>query len=356
MNSKRPPARSALFVGTFLRPEAGSPAISAELAERLSLSGWATRTTSHRRSAPLRLIEIASDILQYRNHYAVAHVDLFSGRAFHLAEVATRLLQSLGKPMVVTLHGGALPAFAEAEPKRLAKVLKRAKAVVAPSSYLARAMDSLETKVSIIPNGIDVSRYVYEFRPAVQPKIVWLRALADTYDPLLAVEILHAMTVARPSTNLRMYGPDKGFGRVVQERLIALGHDPREVLCGAVPKARVPDVLGDAQLFLNTPRIDNTPVSLLEAMASGLPIVSSAVGGIPSLIDHDVDGYLVSSRDPAAFCAGLLDLTHEPTRARRLAEQARRKVESFDWSEVVPQWDHLFCKVLSTHRQEGRPA
>lgn len=356
MTGTAPLHQAALFVGTFLRPEAGSPAVSAELAERLSNAGWATRTSSHRRSAPLRLIEIVTDILRYRKHYSVAHVDLFSGRAFRVAEVATRLLRSLRKPVVVTLHGGALPELAANQPARFEKVIERASAVVAPSSYLAGALQSQRIQVDVIPNGIDLSRYEYEFRPPLQPNIVWLRALADTYDPLLAVEILRAMIAARTSTSLRMFGPDKGLRGTVEERLLALGQDPRQVLPGAVPKASVPDVLRSAQLFLNTPRIDNTPVSLLEAMASGLPVISSAVGGIPDLIEHGVDGYLVRTRDPAAFCEGLLALTHEPDRARRLAEQARTKVESFDWSEVVPQWQRLFREVLSEPHRKSSPA
>ncbi len=92
-------------------------------------------TTSDKMNQGLRLLDMAWTIIRHRKQYAVAQVDVFSGKAFIWSEVCTWLLKKLRKPVILTLHGGKLPEFARQHPKRVKRVLQAADAVVSPSPY-----------------------------------------------------------------------------------------------------------------------------------------------------------------------------------------------------------------------------
>jgi glycosyltransferase involved in cell wall biosynthesis len=153
-----------------------------------------------------------------------------------------------------------------------------------------------------------------------------------------------------------MVGPDKGDGSLEAARRLAadLGVADHVEFRAAVAKRDVPNVLASAgDIFLNTADIDNTPVSVLEAMATGLCVVSTRVGGIPYLIDHETNGLLVPPRDPRAMAAAVLRVLDEPGLAERLSRGARRKAERFDWSPIVLQWRSLLA-AAAERRPPGR--
>ena len=119
----------------------------------------------------------------------------------------------------------------------------------------------------------------------------------------------------------------------------------------AISKDEVPERLANADIFVNTTNIDNTPVSVLEAMATGLPVVSTNVGRIPYLLSHETDALLVPPDDAPAFAAAVSRLIDDPELARRLALAGRRKVEEFDWQIMLKRWDALLLDAASRGRR-----
>jgi glycosyltransferase involved in cell wall biosynthesis len=104
--------------------------------------------------------------------------------------------------------------------------------------------------------------------------------------------------------------------------------------------------MSQGDIFLNTTNVDNTPVSVLEALACGLCVVSTDVGGIPYLLEHEEDALLVPPDDAEAMAAAVRRVLTEPGLAERLSRNARKKAEGFDWSVVLPQWERLLLEVL----------
>ncbi|MEZ5362585.1 MAG: glycosyltransferase [Bryobacterales bacterium] len=96
---------------------------------------------------------------------------------------------------------------------------------------------------------------------------------------------------------------------------------------------------------MNTARIDNSPVSVVEAMAAGLCVVSTRVGGLPLLVEDQVDCLLTPPGDARAIASAALRILHQPGLSARLSLNARRKAERFDWSVIVPQWERLFTEL-----------
>ncbi|MBA3257451.1 MAG: glycosyltransferase family 4 protein, partial [Pyrinomonadaceae bacterium] len=96
--------------------------------------------------------------------------------------------------------------------------------------------------------------------------------------------------------------------------------------------------------------VDNAPVSVLESMACGLCVVSTNVGGIPYLLKHEEDALLVPPDDAQAMAAAVRRIYSEPGLAERLSRKGRAKVEQFDWSAILPQWEALLSAVAEGHQ------
>jgi glycosyltransferase involved in cell wall biosynthesis len=152
-----------------------------------------------------------------------------------------------------------------------------------------------------------------------------------------------------------MFGPDTDGSQLTAIRRAGeLKVFDRVTFPGRIPKNEVSDRLAEGDIFINTANIDNTPVSVVEAMACGLCVVSTNVGGIPYLLEHEVDALLVPPDDAEAMANAVRRILTEPGLAETLSENARRKAESFDWSVVLPQWERLFAEVVGKNKH-GTP-
>lgn len=319
-----------------------------ELSRRLHVRGWEVLLASSHENRFLRLADMVSTAFLKRASYQIALVDVFSGAAFLWAEIVCLLLRWLRKPHILTLHGGNLPVFAARNPGRVRNLLRDAAVVTAPSPYLQKAMQPYRQDILLLPNPLDISRYSFRMRAAPAPRLVWLRAFHHIYNPSLAPRVLALLANEFPDINLTMFGPDKMDGSFEPTRKTAhdLGVQDKIGFPGAVPKERVPEVLQTGDIFLNTTHIDNTPVSVLEAMACGLCVVTTSVGGLPDLLEDGMDALLVPPDDPQAMANAICRLLTEPGLAEKLSVNARRKVEGFDWPVILPQWERLFTELI----------
>lgn len=336
-------SHSVLLVGKFSQ----SNGFCAELAERLTQTGWSTLTTSSVPGRLQRVADMVGSAWRRRREYEVAQVDVYSWDAFVWAEAVCWTLQRAGRPYVLTLHGGDLPRFTRRWPGRVRRLLQSAAAVTTPSGYLLDEMRSVRNDLRLLPNARDLGTCRVRVRSRPEPKLVWLRRFHWLYNPEMAPEVVRRLQVEHPSVHLTMVGPDSGDGTLESTRRVAAecGVFGRISFPGGVPKEQVPAWLEQGDVFLNTTDVDNTPLSVLEAMACGLCIVSTNVGGIPYLLEHEKDALLVPPRDPEAMAAAVRRVLEEPGLAERLSRSARAKVKQFDWQVILPQWDGLLRSV-----------
>jgi glycosyltransferase involved in cell wall biosynthesis len=331
-----------LLIGNFLSGANGTRGVCEELAARLTGDGWPVLTSSTKPARLARLCDMLDAVVRRRREYDVAHVDVFSGPAFFWGETVCAALRFCGKPYALTLHGGNLPIFASRHAFRVRRLLRSAQTVTTPSPYLREQMRLYRHDLQLLPNAIELSSYPFRARRSVQPELVWLRAFHEIYNPMLAVEVLRQLQEAK----LTMIGPDKGDG--IRQRVEEAAHGRRIELAGKVAKAEVPHWLNQGDIFLNTSEIDNTPVSVLEAMACGLCVVSTNVGGLPYLLRNGEDALLVPPRDPEAMAAAVRHLLREPALAEKLSRNGRLKAEAHDWSKVLPEWEALFASLADS--------
>lgn len=346
MNSKG----SVLLVGNFFSGK-GSRQVCQDLAERLDVAGWQVFTTSAQIPRLRRMSDMLQTIWRYRNNYQVAQVDVFSGLSFLWAEAAATLLSLLNKPFILTLHGGMLPAFSQQHPRRAKKLLNRASVVTTPSAYLLNEMKPYRSDLVLMHNLIDLSRYAFQQRVLPAPHIVWLRAFAAVYNPSLAAEVVAILQKEFPDIQLTMIGPDKEDGTFqrFQADISRLEIVNRVHLLGRIEKIDVPQFLQKGDIFLNTTNVDNAPVSVVEAMACGLCVVSTNVGGIPYLLEHERDSLLVPPDDAQAMADAVRRILTEQGLAGKLSGNGRAKAQEFDGSHSFHQWESLLTSVIERH-------
>jgi L-malate glycosyltransferase len=341
------PARSALLVGNFLSGVTGVRGVCEDLAVRLAQAGWTLATTSPRPAKLARLADMLETAWRLRHEYSVAQVDVYSGPAFFWAEAVCWTLRRARKPYVLTLHGGNLPAFAKRWPRRVRRLLGSAAVVTTPSRYLLEQMSAYRGGLCLLPNPLDISAYAYHVRTQPRPQLVWLRAFHHIYNAPLAPRVLAELAGEFPDIKLVMVGPDKGDGSLAATRRKAeeLGVAGRVSYSGPVPKAAVPDWLTHGDIFLNTTNVDNTPVSVLEAMATGLCVVSTNVGGLPYLLEDGHNALLVPPDDPSAMASAVRRLLVEPGLAERISRNGRETARAHDWSVILPRWEELLGRL-----------
>lgn len=341
-----------LLVSNLFDRRPGSWGVCLELAERLPRCGWRVITTSGLRQRRLRPLDMLWTAWHRRSAYAVAHIDVFSGAAFRWAEAVGGLVQRLGKPLVLSLHGGNLPQFAAQQPQRIGRLLQRAQVVTAPSPYLREALGRWRADIQLLPNPIPIEQYTARLRTAVAPRLLWLRSFHHMYNPTLAVQLAAQLRLRYPDLRLTMVGFDRGDGSLGETQALVQAHglDGHVALIGGVPKQVVPALLDTADIFLNTSRIDNTPISVLEACAAGLCIVTTNVGGLPYLLRDGEDALLVPPDDLPALTAAVERLLEQPETAQRLSAAARATAERYAWDAILPRWDTLLRGLAEVGR------
>lgn len=339
-----------LLIGNFLSAAGGSRGVCEELALRLQKSGTHVITASGKPARLARLFDMLRTTICKRHDYVVAQIDVYSGPAFLWAEMVCAALRRLNKPYVLTLHGGNLPAFSQKNPKRVGRLLASASVVTTPSRFLLEGMSVYRSDLRLLPNAIDLDRYPFKLRTKAHPNLVWLRTFHEIYNPTLAPRVIHLLVQRSPSVCLTMVGPDKQDGSFARTKTIAKELNVEKQICfpGGVSKNEVPRWLAQGDIFLNTTNVDNTPVSVLEAMACGLCITSTDVGGLPHLLSHGRNALLVPPNDPEAMASAVGRLLNEPVLAARLSRNARIKAAEHDWSEILPQWEKLFDSISRT--------
>ena len=247
-----------------------------------------------------------------------------------------------GVPMVVhTRHGRDVHATPRQAMicRRLSKLVDRFVCVSEEVATLSRQQGIDESRLHTILNGIDISRFGFHGPKASGP-VVTVARLSPEKDVANLVRAT-AMAVERAPA-LRVEVAGGGPCREELGRLAAgLGVADRIAFLGEVRD--VPAVLARARMFVLPSRSEGIPLTVLEAMACGLPVVGSRVGGLPEVVEEGVTGLLVPPADPAALATAMVEIWSDPDRRDRMGNAGRRRAdECFDIRRMVAQYEALY--------------
>ena len=286
----------------------------------------------------LRLLDMLFKVIKYASKTDVLLIDTYSTTAFWYAYLTSQLAEALNLDYIPILHGGNLPQRLKSHPRQCQQLFGKAKVNVAPSAYLMHHFQRVGyTNLVYIPNTIELKNYTFKHREQLQPHLLWVRSFAQLYNPMLAVQVLEQLLKTYPKAKLSMVGPFKDDS-IEECKAYAEAHRLPVTFTGGMKKEDWLDYAKDFDVFINTTNVDNTPVSVMEAMALGLPVVSTNVGGIPFLLKDKVDALLVKPNRIEDFAKAVLQLLEHPDLAAQLSKAGRKKVEHFDWEVVKEKW------------------
>jgi len=287
------------------------------------------------------LLEIIVSIVLYKNR--LVHIDVFSGQSFQIARIASILLKLRKKTIVYTLHGGRLPFFFQENTVLVSKTLKRADFLQTPSLYLQSYFTKHGFEIHYLPNSINLKQFKYKrLVDNERFSLLWVRAFDKIYNPDIPVRVLYELKKEFPKIKLTMVGPDKGM--IAEVKNLARDLDVFDDICftGPVKNTELSRYYHSHSVYLNTTSFESFGLSVLEAAACGIPIVSNNVGEIPFLWEHGKSAMLVEQLDVTQYCMNISNLFNDAGLTKRLSLNARKKAEQFGQDKVIPQWVDLF--------------
>jgi glycosyltransferase involved in cell wall biosynthesis len=255
--------------------------------------------------------------------------------------VISQLCRFFRVDYINSLNGGNLPARLKSNPVMSGMMFKNSKCNVSPSKYLMNSFKQYGyDNVRHIPNTLNIENYKLVEKDFLSPKLLWVRSFAKIYNPKLAVKVLKRLKESYPDAELCMVGPDSdGTLKMVKE--LAKKLDVNVTFTGKLRKTQWIELSKKYNIFINTTNFDNTPVSVIEAMALGLPIVSTNVGGMSFLINNNFSGVLVDPNDESQMVKAIVDILNDDIKRNQIINNARIKVEQFDWQKVKKLWTEV---------------
>lgn len=333
--------KTILYVGNKLSVHGKTPTGVETLGPKLETLGVRVLTTSDKKKKWFRLADMLLTIVRTRSTADAVLIDTYSTQNFYYAFLCGMLCRLLHLPYYPVLHGGNLPNRLKNSPRMSKLLFINAKLNIAPSQYMHDFFVKKGFQNTVyIPNHIDLANYPFKERNSVAAKLIWVRSFKQIYHPEMAIEAAHLLVKKGYEVSLCMVGPAiDGTYRKCVELAQTLKVNVR--FSGRLSKPQWIALSQEYDILINTTHADNLPVSILEAMALGLPVVSTDVGGIPFLISHEKNGLLCSDSDSNEMTNQIVRLIENPTLTAQISRKARETAEEFAWDKVKYKWGKL---------------
>ena len=224
--------------------------------------------------------------------------------------------------------------------------LRLADALVVPSLYLREVFAAHGYATRLIPNVIETDRFRFRARAPLEPRFVSTRNLEPGYRVDVTLRAFAQVRERFPEATLLLAGCGREEARL---RALAQEIGPRGIrFLGALDRSHMPELLDRSHLFLNASIIDNQPVSILEAFAAGVPVITTAPGDLRHMVRDSETGSIVAPDDPHGMAEAAAALLGDPGRALRMAERARREAERHAWAAVRDDWMRAYGREAVT--------
>ena len=321
---------------------------------------WAARLPFVR--ALVRLVPYLAALWRVAGHSEVFHVMANSGWAWHLFAAPAIWIGWLRRvPVVVNYRGGEAVDFLAQAPWRVRWTMRRAARLVVPSVFLQSIFERHGMPADVLPNVIDLTR----FRPRADgasgaegtapgeggdgvgrgAHVIVTRNLEPIYDIATVLRAFALVYRQRGDARLTVAGSGPEAARL-HALAAELAIAPVVRFTGALGRDAMAELYRDADACVNASLVDNTPNALLEALASGVPVVSTSVGGVPYLVEHEKTALLVAPQDSAALAGALLRVLGDAPLRARLVQAGLQQVQRHTWQQVAPELAALYRSVL----------
>ena len=281
------------------------------------------------------------NLLREVRKYDVIHIFSASYLSFLIAPTPAILVSKLyGKKIVLNYHSGEAEDHLRSWRRSTIPILNLCDAIVVPSEYLVRVFAGFGLETSAIFNIIELDKFAFRERNQLRPVFLSNRNLEPHYGVDCVLRAFALIQQQTPEASLTVVGD--GSQREALERLKTELNLQHTSFTGRVEHVEIYDHYTNADVFLNASRIDNQPLSILEAFACGLPVVTTDAGGIPDIVTDKHTGYVV----PVDHCEALAERATKLLADRNIAitmtKNAREECSKYTWEVVCEQWLTLY--------------
>jgi glycosyltransferase involved in cell wall biosynthesis len=270
----------------------------------------------------------------------IGHIFSASYWSFMVSPAPAWMLARLrGKKTLIHYHSGEARDHLRRFRSALL-VLKRADRLVVPSGYLVEVFREFDLKARVIPNIVDLSQFSFRERRPLRPHLVCTRGFHPYYCVDVVVRAFAEVQRTFPDARLDLVGggPVEVDIRNLVRRMNLKGVDFK----GVAEHSRIGRFYDEADIFINASRVDNMPVSVLEAFASGLPVISTEPEAMRYLVEHERTGLLSTPGDAEALAQNVIRILRDSELAERLIHNARQELQRYTWPVVREQWLEVY--------------
>ena len=299
-------------------------------------------SVSNKKNQFIRMIDMIWAIFSNSKKSDFVFIDTYSGKAFYFVFICSFICQKLNIRYITILRGGNLPR--EIKRKRiLSKIIfDNSFLNISPSFFLQEQFKNFDFNTKYIPNFIEFRNYSFKKRIKCRPKLLWVRSFHKIYNPVMAINVVNRLINKYPNLELCMVGPEKdGSMRSCKELVTELKILKNVTFTGLLSKKEWIRLSQYYDIFINTTNYDNHPVSVVEAMALGFPIVSTKVGGLKYLHEEGKDVLFVQKNDVNGMLKKIEGLIDGEYNVGQLSLNARNKAKCFDWESVKEDWENI---------------
>jgi len=225
-----------------------------------------------------------------------------------------------------------------------AVVLSRIDKIVVPSAYLVGIFREFGLPATVVPNIVDLSQFRYRGRTPLRPHLVCTRGFSKYYSVDVVVRAFAEVKKEYPEAQLDLVGGGPLESDI--RKLVADLHLTGVNFAGVASRQEIGKYYDQADIFINASWLDNMPVSVIEAFASGTPVVTTSPECMPYLIQHERTGLLSPVGDEKALAANAVRLLRDPALATRLAQNAHHESRNYTWEAVREQWVNTYRGLL----------
>ena len=291
-----------------------------------------------------------STLLSRLGHYDVVHAFSASYWSYVLAPLPAMLVGRLyHRGVLLNYHSGEAEDHLRRWRRTAVPSMRLANRIIVPSEYLCDVFSRFGLKAKAIVNFVELDRIPFRFRARPLPVFLSNRNLEPLYNVGCTLRAFARIQGEYPEARLIV----AGFGSErehleAQARALAV---TRVEFRGRVSPDEMGRLLDEADVYLNSSNIDNMPLSILEAQAAGLPVVSTRAGGIPYLVEDGETGLLVPLDDDAALAQAAARVLREEGLASRLTMNARREcIARCVWPAVQHSWERAYRDIAAEAR------
>jgi len=273
-------------------------------------------------------------------------------------------------PSVVSLRGSDVPGYDQDNlilrcmhfilSPATRYIWRRARKVLANSEELRRLAERVPTgrSIGVIRNGVDLDMFEPCRRAEVAHKAGTAPLRIATVARLIPRKglehLLNAVEELRdPCIQLSIYGAGS-HAEQLKDLVVALGLQNQVNFAGFKDRAQLPNAYQTADIFVLPSVSESCSMALLEAMASGLPVIATSVGGNVELVANGVNGFLVPPADPAALAGAIRRMASDPARRSEMGVQSRRLASQYyDADVVADRYKNVYKEIIDAHARSG---